>query len=58
MAAYSKGAEAHDMPLASHAAFDEALHDRMKSTDADKYDMLRLGKEQEMKVGRSSQISI
>lgn len=50
MAEYYKGAEAHDVPLATHAAVDEDLHNYMKSSDADKHDMLRLGKEQEMKV--------
>ena len=50
MDGYLKGAEAHDVPSAAQAVLVESLQDRMKSTDADRYDMLRLGKEQEMKV--------
>lgn len=58
MAEYHKGAEAHDVPLATHAAVDEDLHDYMKNTDADKHDMLRLGKEQEMKARSPRHLSL
>lgn len=50
MEIFEKGADVRDVPLPAQGALDESLHDRMKSTNADKYDMLRLGKEQEMKV--------